>query len=179
MALADLPDEIHSEIDDATVVWGIGHQPCLIEGRFLDAVFAERNAPIVLIKLTASMNQRCARWQNRQKIFTLTVEELVRADTDDVWFRARMFHFREPAVPDLTVDTSELTVDACAQRVKTYIRARFVQPARAVSILIPRWSRTSSPVHWSKSTCLRTGACWTRFVGRAACSPPRSTLRFV
>jgi hypothetical protein len=50
MALADLPDEIHSEIDDATVVWGIGHQPCLIEGRFLDAVFAERNTPIVLIK---------------------------------------------------------------------------------------------------------------------------------
>jgi cytidylate kinase len=129
MALADLPDEIHSEIDDATVVWGIGHQPCLIEGRFLDAVFAKRNAPIVLIKLTASLDQRCARWQNRQKIFTLTVEDLVRADTEDVRFRARMFHFREPAVPDLTVDTSELTVDACAQRVKTYIRARFVQPA--------------------------------------------------
>ncbi len=128
LASEDLPDEIHREIDAATVVWGISHQPCLIEGRFLDAVFARWYASVLMIKLEASKSQRYARGRNGERIVTSASDDLERADADDVKYRARMSYVAEAAASDLTVDTSELTVDECVQQIKDFIGARLKRP---------------------------------------------------
>jgi cytidylate kinase len=38
--IKELPDAIHREIDQETVAWALTHQPCVVEGRFLDLVLA-------------------------------------------------------------------------------------------------------------------------------------------
>jgi cytidylate kinase len=119
----DLPDAIHRQVDGSTVVWGLANQPCIIEGRFLDAVFAGVDAPILLINLTASDVQRHARgYVSKGPSFTLN--GLRQADADDASFRVRMFTASAEIIPGLTVDSSEMTVEECVLCVRTIIEAR-------------------------------------------------------
>jgi cytidylate kinase len=130
MLIADLPDKIHREIDNATVGWALRHRHCLVDGRFLDAVFVGHAGSVVMIELVASKASRGIREQNRQKsLNTPQTEHIEQADADDVAFRARMFNLRELLQPNIRVDTSELTVEICAQQIRAYIETWLAQPA--------------------------------------------------
>jgi len=48
----------HRIVDDETVAWAIGHSDCLVEGRFLDAVFGQAAVPAATIRLTANAATR-------------------------------------------------------------------------------------------------------------------------
>ncbi len=120
VAIEDLPDESHHQIDRDTVAWAVKHQPCIVEGRFLDAVFAGAGTPATLIRLVASEARRAARW--RATNVTFTSARLAQADAEDANLRARIYTAEDEVVPCLTIDTSELTVDECASRIATMIK---------------------------------------------------------
>lgn len=124
IALTDLPDESHRQIDRDTVTWGVEHQPCIVEGRFLDAVFAGTCTPATLIRLVASDARRAARWRAKNSAFTSA--QLKQVDAEDANLRARIYNAQDEVVPCLTIDTSELTVDQSVSRIAAAIKdARF------------------------------------------------------
>ena len=129
MSFEALPDDSHRQIDQDTVTWALEQRPCLIEGRFLDAVFAGAAVPATLILLDASDTQRVGR--ARKKNSTFTFDHLRRTDADDAKFRARLYGPLNNIASYLTVDTSELTVDECAYRITMAIEKarRAGQPA--------------------------------------------------
>jgi cytidylate kinase len=108
--LADLPDEVHRRVDEETVSWALEHKSCIIEGRFLDGVFAECRATVMLIEVTAREHLRMERARIRNNIATFSAEDIQRLDTDDNVFRARMFCGRR-SVPWQILDTSGQTVE--------------------------------------------------------------------
>jgi cytidylate kinase len=120
IALEDLPDESHRQIDRDTVAWAVEHQPCIVEGRFLDAVFAGAGTLATLIRLVASDARRTAR--GRAKNFAFTSAQLKQADAEDANLRARIYNAEDEVVPCLTIDTSELTVDESVSRIATKIK---------------------------------------------------------
>ena len=120
IALQDLPDESHRQIDRDTVAWALKHQPCIVEGRFLDAVFAGSGTPATLIRFVASDARRAARW--RAKNLAVTSAQLKQADAEDANLRARIYNAQDEVVPCLTIDTSELTVDQSVCRIAATIK---------------------------------------------------------
>jgi adenylate kinase family enzyme len=85
-----LPDAVHQEIDQETVTWAMTHQPCLIEGRFLNLVLAGVDSSAIFIRLTASDIQRQLRACNSGRT-GITIDDLQRTDAADLCFIKRMF----------------------------------------------------------------------------------------
>jgi cytidylate kinase len=106
----------HRIVDDETVAWAIGHSDCLVEGRFLDAVFGQAAVPAATIRLTANAATRAARARLRG-MFTFSEDDVLREDASDTLFRSRLYR----ACPELpstpVVDSSDLTVSECVSRV--------------------------------------------------------------
>ena len=119
----DLPDTGHRDVDRSTVAWAFANQPCIIEGRYLDLVLASVDAPILSIRLTASDVQRHARYCNSEK-FSFTLSDLREVDANDASFRARMYAASAKTVAELTVDSSEMTLEECVLCVRSIIEAR-------------------------------------------------------
>ena len=130
MLIADLPDKIHREIDNATVGWALRHRHCLVDGRY-SGRRVRRTCGLSCHDRTRGLKSFA--WhkeQNRQKsLNTPQTEHIEQADADDVAFRARMFNLRELLQPNIRVDTSELTVEICAQQIRAYIETWLAQPA--------------------------------------------------
>ena len=122
IALADVTQDAHRQIDRDTVAWAHGHRPCVIEGRFLDAVFATAAAaPATLVLLVASDESRLVRGRTRNPAFTS--DDLGRADAEDAKHRAaRTYNAHEEVVPWQAVDTSDLSVDECVRRIVTMLK---------------------------------------------------------
>jgi cytidylate kinase len=120
IALADVPEYGHRQIDRDTVAWAHEHRPCVIEGRFLDTVFASAAAPATLVRLVASDESRLVRGRTRNPAFTS--DDLGRADAEDAKHRARIYNALEEVVPWQTVDTSDLSVDECVRRIVTMLK---------------------------------------------------------
>jgi cytidylate kinase len=119
--LADLPDDEHRAVDHETLSWVAGHQSCLVEGRFLDSVLASIAGRTRLVRLDATVEDRCRRWAARK--MPLTSTELEELDRVDVNFRARLYSTSQRIRHVLTLSTSELSVKACVQSVVTLFRA--------------------------------------------------------
>jgi cytidylate kinase len=117
-----VPDDVHHEIDRATVAWALANEPCVVEGRFLDKVLADVDAPIMFIQLTASESQRQFRGCNPGRT-AITVEDLRQADMSDLRFRERMFPYPGTNVSCVTVDNSDMTVEGSVLRIKAIIEA--------------------------------------------------------
>jgi cytidylate kinase len=115
----DLPDEEHTIIDNDTRVWASSHQLCLVEGRYLDYVLAPIRSKVILVRLEATKADRQAR-QKEQGPQPLT---LMHGDPDEIdrIFCTRMYKNIERISPSLMLSSSELSVEACVQRVKTWI----------------------------------------------------------
>jgi cytidylate kinase len=119
VSLDALSDDSHRQIDRDTVAWALDHRPCVIEGRFLDAVFADSTAFATLIFLGASDDPRIVRGRNKDPSFTFA--HLRQVDAHDASFRARVYGSLNNIAPYITIDTSQLTVDECARRIAVAI----------------------------------------------------------
>jgi cytidylate kinase len=121
--LADLSDEDHKRIDSQTIAWALKQNSCLIEGRFLDAVFGGTDQLPIMIKLMATDECRVQRGRVRNGKSTFSVEDIRRLDAEDAVFRARMFGAHPTVVSRREVDTSGLSVDVCAHTIENLIEA--------------------------------------------------------
>lgn len=115
-----LSDERHRQIDSATVSWAIVHRPCIVEGRFLDAVFRDTVVPVSLVRLVASRAHRVARLPAKNAAAAAAQIDLM--DTQDADFRVRLYNTGSERASWPTIDTSGLTVDECASRIMTMIK---------------------------------------------------------
>jgi cytidylate kinase len=118
----ELRDEEHAAVDANTLSWVAGHQSCLVEGRFLDAVLSPVAGRTILVRVEARLEDRCRRWAARR--IPLTSAELDRLDGVDLTFRARLYDGSQRIQPVLTLSSSELSVEACVQSVTSLLGAR-------------------------------------------------------
>jgi cytidylate kinase len=125
--IKDLPDEGHREVDAGTVAWALEHKACIVEGRYLDRVFADSRAAVTLILIGASDACRVSRLRDRSGNTLLSAEDLRRSDDEDNAFRERLFGDHATAMPWQVLDTSGLTVDECAQQLSELIEQAICQ----------------------------------------------------
>jgi len=117
---ADVTEDGHRQIDRDTVAWAHEHRPGVIEGRFLDAVFASAATPATLVLLVASDESRLVRGRTKNTAFSS--DDLGRSDAEDAKHRARIYNLHEGVVPWHTVDTSDLPVDECVRQIVTMLK---------------------------------------------------------
>lgn len=125
VSIANLPDGVHEAVDRETVLWAQHSQPCLVEGRFLDAVFAG-TSPACVIRLEAGDAARLGR--ARQRFVDFALADLLRCDQEDKQFRARMFAGRAALRPSRIIDTTRLTVEECFECVRSIIGQSLAGP---------------------------------------------------
>lgn len=120
VSLMQLSDEDHQNIDSETREWAIKNKPCIIEGRYLDQVLYPMGAQVALIRLEANTADRRMRsLRSGSDPLTIMGED---PDLLDSMFRARMYRGVEHLIPQLTLSSSELSVEACAQRVIDFVQ---------------------------------------------------------
>lgn len=117
-----LSDDVHREIDSTTVGWALERMDCIVEGRFLDAVFASVDRNIVFFELVASMDSRVERGRTRYQDPTFSPAQLRITDAGDAVFRERLFKERKGTAQSMLIDTSGLSVDECALLVQKSIQ---------------------------------------------------------
>jgi cytidylate kinase len=119
--LDELSDELHQEIDNETRSWAVANDPCLVEGRYLDQVFVPIGPQVTLVRLVATHADRRARLMARsfRPPLTITEDEL---DFADSAFCARMYNSAEKLTPQLILNSSELSVEECVNRIRVLMR---------------------------------------------------------
>jgi cytidylate kinase len=118
--LSGLSAEEHQQIDDDTRKWASANDPCLVEGRYLNWVLAPIGKQITLVRLVATPEDRRARRTKRDPgPLTLTEDDL---DLADSAFCTRMYSAGHQLSPWLVLNSSELSVEECVQRVITLMR---------------------------------------------------------
>jgi cytidylate kinase len=118
--LSELAAEEHQRIDDDTRKWAIANIPCLVEGRYLDRVLAPIGKHVLLVRLVAtSADRRTRRLKRDVRPLTLTEDDL---DLADSTFCTRMYSPGDQLVPKLVLNSSELSVEECVQRVITVMQ---------------------------------------------------------
>lgn len=123
LPIDQLEDDTHRAIDAATVEWALESRGgCVIDGRFLDAVFAAAGVSVILIELQAGRNCRVKRARLRRRQPTFSNDDLDRLDGEDANFRARHFLQHTNNQRRYVFDTSGLTVDECSRRVQEIVK---------------------------------------------------------
>lgn len=125
VSVAELADSAHEAVDRETVAWAVHNRPCVIEGRFLDSVFADGDRAR-LIHLACSEATRVARARARVPSFGLA--DLRRSDTEDGIFRNRVYRGLSPILPFVTVDTTHLSVQECVECIRSILGEEFARP---------------------------------------------------
>jgi cytidylate kinase len=124
LPIDQLPDEAHRAVDAASVEWALERRGgCMLEGRFLDAVFTAAGVSATLIELRANRSRRVNRAYIRHGLLSFSIDDLDRMDAEDADFRARLFRRHADDVARHMLDTSCLTVDECARRVQEIVKA--------------------------------------------------------
>ncbi len=119
-----LPDNQHREIDSQTVDWVCDAEGwCLVEGRYLDQVLASVESAVCLVCFEASVEARAARWQEKTGRPHM-VGDVERLDAADDAFRQRMYKGSRALAPCLTIDTTHLTSEECANCLMLKTEAR-------------------------------------------------------
>jgi cytidylate kinase len=116
ISVGELPDEVHSVIDNETVTWVSANEHCIVEGRFLDYVLSSVNEEIVFIQLTTSDNERLTRMLKHRRP-DIPIEDLRQIDEIDQRFRERHYNNISKVEPWLTIDTSNDTVAECVKQI--------------------------------------------------------------
>jgi cytidylate kinase len=115
--LEELSEEEHRNIDRETREWAAANQPCIVDGRYLDYVLAPLINDVILVRLDAADEER-----RRRRSLTLTEYQI--SQSADLAFSARMYSISKALLPSLVLSSSELSVEACAQRIKVLIASR-------------------------------------------------------
>ena len=116
----ELSEEVHRQIDDETRKWAVASDPCVVEGRYLDWVLAPIGSQVSLVRLEATQADRRMRWMARApRPLTLTEDEL---DLADSAFCRQMYSSGEQLAPQLILNSSELSVEECVQRIIVLMR---------------------------------------------------------
>ena len=121
VSVVELSEDDHRQIDAATIRWAREQKDCIVEGRFLDAVFATEDLPLILIEITASPAARVERARERHQSPAFCEDDLKLADTRDAAFVSELFEATCPCVPWRRIDTSNLTVVGCTQLLQEII----------------------------------------------------------
>lgn len=122
LPIDQLSDDAHRAVDAASVEWALERRGgCILEGRFLHAVFAAAGVSATLIELRADSSSRVKRARIRLGVPTFSINDLERLDAEDAGFGARLFGRYGSDVPRHVLDTSDLTVDECTRRVQEIV----------------------------------------------------------
>jgi cytidylate kinase len=128
LPIDQLSDDAHRAVDAASVAWALERRSgCMLEGRFLDAVFATAGVPATLIELREARGCRAERARTRNDQPNFSTDDLDRLDAEDASFRRRLFGCVGSDAPRHVLNTSGLEVEECAQRVKQIIEASGVR----------------------------------------------------
>jgi cytidylate kinase len=120
MPVSDLPDDEHRSIDHETRAWAAANKPCLVEGRYLDYVLGPLGAQVTLIRLDATaLERKTRRVISRDRPLTIPGDD---PDLLDSIFCTRMYAAGKQLAPQLILNSSEMSVEACVQRVVTLIQ---------------------------------------------------------
>ena len=106
VAVENLPDVVHKEIDRETVAWArqsVG--PCVVEGRYLNHVFATDGVRVYLIEFRLPLKKRAERWLEKtgNQCSTNMIKE---DDALEDLISQRRYREQPALLPDLIVDTS-------------------------------------------------------------------------
>jgi len=124
LPIDQLPDDAHRAVDAASVEWALERRGgCMLEGRFLDAVFAAASVSATLIDLRADRCCRVNRARIRHGQLTFCLGDLDRMDAEDAHFSARLFRRHASDMARHMLDTSRLTVGECVRRVQEIVKA--------------------------------------------------------
>jgi cytidylate kinase len=121
VGIGQVPNEEHFAVDQATRTWVSGNQPCIVEGRFLDAVLSvHKQKDTQFIEVTASQDVRLQRAIARGELDSesFTADSLKQRDLSDVAFRSRLFPNFVEITPAMSIDTSKSTIKECTQRIR-------------------------------------------------------------
>jgi cytidylate kinase len=124
LPINQLTDDAHRAVDAATVAWALErHSGCMLEGRFLDAVFATAGVPAtMIIELQAAHGCRVER-ARKQNGPTFSIDDLVQLDAEDAALRRRLFKCGGRDVARHVLDTSGRAVEDCARLVQEMVEA--------------------------------------------------------
>lgn len=124
VVVAELGDEEHCSIDAATRAWAADNALCVLEGRFLDFVFAGWTVrPVFHILLAASPEVRYERARVRAKVLGVPMQQDAVSFSDqlDQLFKERMFAATIANVPNLSVDTSSASIEDCVTCIHRHV----------------------------------------------------------
>ena len=115
-AIDELSLDNHRDVDAETIKWTQKNAPCIVEGRFLDFVFANEIPSSYMVLIFASSEVKLNRLVNRHKRHA-TVDDTDLADAMDANFRARMYADRLPIRPIAKINNSDRSVESCVQEI--------------------------------------------------------------
>lgn len=116
----EVPERIHRDIDQQTVRWATSSAEGvrLVEGRFLNYVLSDVPQPVYLVRLVAAPVVRLTRLRD----VNIGIGDLLALDQQDESFCNTFYGGRLPLSPVVTVDTSDLTVQSCVDRLTNLIQ---------------------------------------------------------
>jgi hypothetical protein len=120
VSIDSLPDAEHLAVDEETRRWARANDPGIVEGRYLDYVLSGVRPEITLVRLDATTSDRSIRrGQGTDRALTIHEDEL---DLADATFCARVYSSSSQSRPDFVLNSSELSVEECVQRVISILR---------------------------------------------------------
>jgi cytidylate kinase len=124
---AQLGSDQHRQVDAETREWVWQNRPCLVEGRYLDRVLGPLGGEVVLVRLEASTDERISR-QSAKRGLPSTATNFQEEAQAELAFAEQMYGIGERVTPSLVLNTSELSVEACVQRIKSLVEGFGVPP---------------------------------------------------
>jgi len=106
----------HKAIDEETLAWARKHETCIVEGRFLDHVFAGVDANVFLVRLMATVEERARRLGGAGSC-EAALNDVETRDRADQAHRSEQFATRQALAARLQLDTSVATVDECVREI--------------------------------------------------------------
>jgi hypothetical protein len=119
ISVGSLSDDEHRAVDEETRRWALASDPCIVEGRYLDYVLSMIRQKVTLVRLDATVSDRNIRRGPADRALTIPEDE---PDLSDATFCARVYSSSSRIKPDFVLNTSELSVDVCVQRVISVMR---------------------------------------------------------
>lgn len=118
VALSGLSNETHVRVDHETGRWvRTQKSPKVLEGRFLNYVLAENTSDVTLVHFVANAEVRSERLHSHNAADD-ALHSILRSDSFDFGFCARLYGGVAPLATDLTIDTSCLSMGGIEDYVK-------------------------------------------------------------
>lgn len=120
VAISDVSEDDHRQIDQETCHWVSEMQGCVVEGRFLDAVLRSIPDQVTVVRLDASADARASRLSKRSGR-DVSAADVRAMDDEDGNFRQKMYKECLPLAPHIALDTSGYGPDECLSILMTQL----------------------------------------------------------